>query len=115
MAKEIRREQQNSEWQKMTYLDQGANKTLKWTLWTILREWRLLQLVTDQNVETFDTHSLRSFNMLDQHDQLLLTDETLETGIVLVIRVSFVDDGKSAVPGDILSLGEQIFHQRLLA
>lgn len=53
--------------------------------------------------------------MLYQHDQFLLANESLETGIILVARVSFVDDGQSTVPRDILGLRKQVLHQCFLA
>ena len=53
--------------------------------------------------------------MLNQHNQLLLTDEALETRIVLIIRISILDDRSRSRPSNILRLGKQIMHQLLLA
>lgn len=53
--------------------------------------------------------------MLDQHNQLLLANESLETGVVWIIHISRLDDGSRSGPGDILCLWEQILHELLLA
>lgn len=53
--------------------------------------------------------------MLDQHNQLLTTDETLEARVVAIIEVSRNDTRNRAIPLDVLSLWEQLVHQLLLA
>jgi len=61
------------------------------------------------------TYSLRGLNMLNQHNQLLLRKEALKTRIILIIWISLQNHRSSTMPVDILSFGEQILHQLILA
>jgi hypothetical protein len=60
------------------------------------------------------TYSLWRLNMLNQHDQFLSADETLKTGIILIIWISRDDLGASILPTNVLSLWEQVCHQLVL-
>jgi hypothetical protein len=62
-----------------------------------------------------ETHTLWRLNMLNQHDQLLLTDETLKSRVEPIIRVLRNDLRTTSKPLYILRLREQLFHQSLLA
>src|SRR3954447_22070981 len=61
------------------------------------------------------TYTLRSLNMLNQHNQLLTANETLETRIVAIIGISCDDGRVGSLPDNILCLWEEIMHQCLLA
>jgi hypothetical protein len=52
--------------------------------------------------------------MLNQHDQFLSADETLKTGIILIIWISRDDLWASVLPTNVLSLWEQVCHQLVL-
>jgi hypothetical protein len=105
------------EWKLETYLQQRADKTLKWTLGTFLGEWRLCLSAAAMRYckRTSSTHTLRGFNVLYQHNQLLLADETLEARVVRVIQVCGDDERSRAMPFDVLCLRKEILHQLLLA
>lgn len=53
--------------------------------------------------------------MLDHHDQLFLTDESSETRVIDIIRISLSNHGHTTAPANILSLREQLLHQFILA
>ena len=53
--------------------------------------------------------------MLNQHDQFLVADETLETRVEFVVWIVGDDDRSRALPLNVLCLGEEILHQLLLA
>ena len=61
------------------------------------------------------TYTLRSLNMLDQHNQLFMTNKPLETRVITIVRVCGNDFGSGSVPDNILRLGEQLLHQIGLA
>jgi hypothetical protein len=61
-----------------------------------------------------ETHALRTFDMLNEHYQLLCTDEALESTIIRIVGINWDDCRYGSVPLNILGLGEQVFHQLVL-
>lgn len=53
--------------------------------------------------------------MLNQHNQLLASDETLKASIVLISLILWQNNRNGTCPNDILGFGEQLLHQLLLS
>ncbi len=99
---------------KTTYLEQSANQAFKWTLGALLGEWRL-PILEQLYFMAEGTYSLRSLDMLDQHYQFLLANETLEARVVFVSGIRGEYRRLRTLPVNVLGLWKQVLHECLLA